>query len=92
MPAFIRSLDLTRSHTRITPTEVVEVPEGVGWQNKVPDREGAEIDAHPCEVGEAGGCNDDEDTREAEDEGQEDERNGGRGSMGCEGYEGFGDC
>ena len=32
---------------RLAPREVVELPEGVGGQDKVPDRERKQVDEHP---------------------------------------------
>ena len=34
----------------ITPGEVVKFPEGVHWEDKVPDWEGEKVDEHPDDV------------------------------------------
>ena len=85
MPArLLPPLLLPHKLPSITPREVVEVPVGVARQDQVPDGEGEEIDAHPEDVGEAVGGDDDEDAGEADDEGEEDEGDGwGRGVSYC---------
>lgn len=71
-----------RRLARVAPGEVVEVPEGVGGQDEVPDGQGDEVDEHPEDVDEAVRGDDDEDAGQAEDEEQEDQGNCGRGRVG----------
>ena len=62
MSAFAGALLLASCLTCVTPTEVVEMPECIGGQDQVPDWERQQIDQHPHNVGDAVGCDDDEDT------------------------------
>ena len=61
--------------TRLTPREVVKVPECVGWEDKVPDGEGEKVDEHPADVRNLARGNDDQQTRKTKDNSQEDEGN-----------------
>lgn len=54
----------------IAPTEIVEFPERVGWQNKVPNWEGDEVDQHPEDVDESVCSDDDQYTRKTQDQGE----------------------
>jgi hypothetical protein len=56
--------------TRVSPGEVVEVPEGVDWKDEVPDGEREQVDQHPEDVGQAVGGDDDENSRQTKDEGE----------------------
>ncbi len=47
---------LTSCLSSITPGEVVEFPEGVNWEDKVPDWEGEQVDEHPDDVRPAVSC------------------------------------
>lgn len=79
-------------HTRVAPTEVVEVPVSVHGQDEVPDGQGKEVDEHPEDVGNAMRGDDDEDTGKTEDEKQEDQGNDGRSSVGDGCFESKSDC
>jgi hypothetical protein len=68
----VRTRDGTSGLSRVTPTEVVKVPERVSWQDEVPDWEGEQVDEHPKDVDEAVGGDDNEDTWEAKDKDEED--------------------
>lgn len=93
MTRLITALDhRSRSLPRIAPREIIEMPKRVDRQDEIPNRQGDEVDEHPEDVDGAVGGDDDEETGEAEDEGEEDEGDCGRRGVGCEGYEGFGDC
>lgn len=59
----------------VTPREVVEFPEGVGWKHKVPDRKGEEIDEHPNDVGWRVGRNDNKQTWKTENKGEKNQGN-----------------
>lgn len=37
--------------TGFTPREVIKLPESIGWEDKVPDGEGQEVDEHPDDIG-----------------------------------------
>lgn len=82
MPILTGSLRFAYSLSRVAPAEVVEVPVSVRRQDQVPDWQGEEVDQHPHDVGEAVGCDYDQDAGEAEDQGQEDERDGWGGGVG----------
>jgi hypothetical protein len=89
--AFVGACDCSCRLSSVTPTEVVKVPERVGWEDEIPDWQGEEVDQHPRYVDESVCGDDDEDTGQTENENQEDERNGRRWS-GCEsGFESDGD-
>jgi hypothetical protein len=92
MPAFVGACDCPCRLSSVTPTEVVKVPERVGWEDEVPDWQGEEVDQHPCDVYQSVGGDDDEDTGETEHEDQEDEGNGRYWRV-CESrFESDGDC
>lgn len=55
----VRALDVTGSLTRVSPGEIVKVPEGVHWQDEVPDWEREQVDQHPQDIGETV-CGDDD--------------------------------
>lgn len=68
---------LTSDLSRLTPREIVEMPECVCGQDKVPNGEGKEIDEHPANVGDFARGDDDEETGQTKDDGKKDERNDG---------------
>lgn len=69
-----------------TPREVVKLPEGIDWENKIPNGERQEVDEHPDDVRPRVCGDDDENTRETKNETQEHQRYNLRGVMddGCD--------
>ena len=80
--ALVGACDGAGGLPRVTPAEIVKVPEGVGGEDEVPDWEGEEVDEHPEDVDEAVRGDDDEDTGETKDEDEEDQGDGWGGSVG----------
>lgn len=74
MAALVGAGDGACGLSSVAPAEVVEVPEGVGGQDEVPDWEGDQVDQHPGDVDPSVRGDDDEDTGETEDEYKENER------------------
>ncbi|CAG8665647.1 12736_t:CDS:1, partial [Acaulospora colombiana] len=66
---------ITRNLSRLTPREVVKVPEGIGGQDKVPNGKRNQVDQHPSDVGDLTGCDHDEETGQTQDDGEEDKWN-----------------
>lgn len=58
---------LASSLTSVTPREVVEVPEGIDWQNQVPDWKREQVDQHPEDVDWSVSSNNDQHTRQTKD-------------------------
>lgn len=48
--AFVGARNGASCLSRVAPAEIVKVPEGVGWEDEVPDWEGEEVDQHPEDV------------------------------------------
>lgn len=68
------------SLSSITPAEVVEVPEGVGREDEIPDWQREKVDEHPEDVDQAMRGDNNKNTRQTENEYKEDQGNGrGRG-------------
>ena len=61
--ALVGACDGACGLSRVSPTEVIEVPEGVGGEDEVPNRQRKEVDQHPEDVDNAMRGDDDEDTR-----------------------------
>lgn len=61
--------------SRITPGEVVELPEGVGGENKIPDGERAEINDHPDDVRPGMRGNNDKHTWKTQNQGEQHQGN-----------------
>lgn len=59
----VRALHVACGLARVTPGEIVEVPEGVDRENEIPDWEGEQVDQHPQHVGETVCGDDDQDSR-----------------------------
>lgn len=56
---------------RVTPREVVKLPECVSGEDEIPDRQGEKVDQHPHDVGPAVGCANDQDSGETKNETEE---------------------
>lgn len=57
-----------------TPREVIKLPESIGWEDKVPDRERQEVDEHPDDIGPRVRRDNDENTGKTKNETQKHQR------------------
>lgn len=65
---------LVRGLSSITPREIVKLPERVGGQDKVPNREGDQVDQHPDDVRPRVSSDNDKDRGETENQSKQNKR------------------
>lgn len=64
---------ITRNLSRLTPTKVIEMPECVGREDKVPNWQREEVDDHPSDVGDLARGDDDEQAWKTKNDTEEDQ-------------------
>ena len=74
MPGLVSTFRLSSSLPRVTPREIVKVPERVHRQHEVPNGKREQVNEQPHDIAQAMGSYDDEHSGQPQDQSQEDER------------------